>query len=186
MSVMVAGCALLAPPEPPSDTFDLAAPTRFAEPVGSSSAQLAVTEPTTVGALDSERILVRPSPLEVTYLARSRWSDRVSRLVQRRLIDAFQNSEGISSVGLPGGAVANDVGLVTDLRTFHVDAAAGVAEIEIMARLVAERDGRVIASRRIEADSAVSGDGAADMAAALNAAFAEAAQEIVTWTLAEI
>lgn len=183
LGMSLAGCAAFSGPAP--SIYDISAPAAFGN-VGSSGIQLAVTEPTVVGALDGQRIVVRPSPTEVTFLANSQWSANTSRLVQARLIEAFQNSEGIRSVGLPGGAVVNDAGLVSNLHAFHIDAAARIAVIDISVKLVGEQSGRVIASNRFKASVPVSGDSAEGMIAALNAAFDQAAGEIVAWTLARV
>jgi len=181
----VGGCAALVPKPAPA-TFDLEAPRSFPASVGATSVQFAVTEPTVVGALDSERIVVRPMPTEITYLGKVQWSDRVPKLVQARLIDAFRNTGRVKSVGLPGGAVDNDIGLVTDLQDFQIDAETGLAEVTISVRIVSDRTGRVIASRTFTATEPVSGSKADDMVAAMNAAFGKAAVDIVVWTLARI
>jgi cholesterol transport system auxiliary component len=184
VAALVGGCALAA--KPPPATFDLQAPTSFPASTGSTSAQFAVTEPTAVGSLNSERIVVRPTPTEITYLAKTQWSDRAPKLVQARLIDAFQNTGRVRSVGAPGGAVDNDAGLVTDLRAFHIDAQTGMAVVAINVRLVSDATGRVSASKSFEAQVPVAGKGADAMVAALNAAFAKVATDIVVWTLARI
>ncbi len=184
LAALAGGCALASKPAPA--TFDLQAPTSFPSGIGATSVQFAVTEPTVVGALDSERIVVRPSPTEITYLAKAQWSDRVPKLVQARLIDAFQNTGHVRSVGVPGSAVVSDVGLVTDLRDFHIDAQNNVAVVAINVRIVGDQSGRVIASRTFEAREPVSGNDAGDLVAAMNAAFEKVSTEIVTWTLAKI
>jgi cholesterol transport system auxiliary component len=183
-SFLVSACALARAPAP--DVFDLEPATQFGESLGSSSAQLAVTEPTVVGALDTDRIAVRLSSTQVSYLGRSEWNARIAHLVQRRLIESFQNTDRVRSVGLPGGAVVNDVGLVTDLRAFHINVPENRAEVEIVARLVSDRTGRVIATRTFRSAAALYGDDRAQMVAALNAAFVRSAGEIVVWTLERI
>jgi cholesterol transport system auxiliary component len=184
LAALAGGCSLAAKPAPA--TFDLQAPTSFPSNLGATAVQFAVTEPTVVGALDSERIVVRPTPTEITYLAKVQWSDRAPKLVQARLIDAFQNTGRVRSVGLPGSAVVNDVGLVTDLRDFHVDAETNTAVVAMNVRIVGDQSGRVIASRTFEAREPVAGNSADDMIAAINAAFDQVATDIVVWTLAKI
>ncbi len=184
-AAVLSGCSFLAP-KPAPDTFDLEAATAFPGTVGGTSIQFAITEPSAVGALNSERIVVRPEPTEITYLAKAQWNDRVPVLVQARLIDSFRNTGKVRSVGLPGGAVDNDVGLVTDLEDFHIDAETGQARITIAVRIVSDQTGRVIASRIFRATAPVSGDSIDDMVDAMNAAFTTIAADIVVWTLARI
>lgn len=182
-AVLVAGCALARAPAP--DVYDLQPAAQFEQP-GRSGAHLAITEPNAVGALDSERVAVRLSPTQISYLGRAQWSDRLPRLLQRRLIESFQNSDRIRSVGTPGGAVVNDVGMVSDLRVFHVDVPQDLAEVEIEVRLVSDETGRVIASQRFSGQVQLPGPDRQDMVVALNAAFAKVAAEIVVWTLGRI
>lgn len=181
--MLAGGCALGAKPAPA--TFDLAAP-RSIPGSGSTSVQFAVTEPTVVGALNSERIVVRPTPTSINYLAGVQWSDRAPKLVQARLIDSFRNTGRVRSVGMPGGEVVNDVGLVTDLQAFHVDAQDGAAVVTIAVRIVGDQSGRVIASRIFTASAPVAGSRADDMVAAINTAFDTVATDIVVWTLDRI
>ncbi|WP_436638050.1 ABC-type transport auxiliary lipoprotein family protein [Microbaculum sp. FT89] len=184
LAALVGGCALAAKPAPA--TYDLTAPTRFPANIGSTAVQFAVTEPTVVGALDSERIVVRPAPTQITYLGKAQWSDRAPKLVQARLIDAFQNTDRVRSVGVPGSAVVSDVGLVTDLRDFHVDAETNTAIVAINVRIVGDQSGRVVASKTFEARQPVADGSVESMVAAMNGAFETVATEIVVWTLAKI
>ncbi len=184
LAALAGGCSLAAKPAPA--TFDLQAPTSFPSNIGASSAQFAITEPTVVGALDSERIVVRPAPTEITYLAKVQWSDRAPKLIQARLIDSFQNSGRVRSVGMPGSVVVSDLGLVTDLRDFHIDAESGTAVVAMNVQIVGEKSGRVVASKTFEARVPVAGDKADAMVAAINQAFETVATDIVVWTLARI
>lgn len=185
---MLSGCAaasLLTGGGPPPATYDLTAPATF-ESVGSTSAQLAVTAPAAVGALNSERIVVRPQPTLVTYLSGAQWNDRLPVLVQARLIEAFQNSGRVRSVAPPGGAQVSDYGLVTDLRDFEVLAYEKTAVIDISARIIADSNGRVVASRHFRTVVPLPGDSPEVMIAGLNKAFDGISREIVGWTLSAI
>jgi cholesterol transport system auxiliary component len=184
LAALAGGCALAAKPAPA--TFDLQAPTSFPAGIGSTSQQFAITQPTVVGALSTERIVVRPTPTEITYLAKAQWSDKVPALVQARLIDSFQNTGRVRSVGEPGSAVVSDVGLVTDLRDFHIDAETNTAIVAINVRIVGDQSGRVVASKTFEAREPVASNNAGDMVAAINTAFERVATDIVVWTLAKI
>ena len=185
---MLSGCAaagLLTGGGPPPATYDLTAPVSFGE-IGATGAQLAVTEPTAVGALNSERIVVRPSPAVVTYLAGVKWNDRLPVLVQARLIETFQNTQRVAAVAPPGGAQVSDFGLVTDLRDFSVKAYEGTAAVEVSARIISDDTGRVVASRIFTTVVPLTSDDAEVMTAGLNEAFDGLARDIVDWTLARI
>ena len=83
---------------PAPSTFDLTAPRQGLRLTGSSRSVIVVAEPTAVFALDSERIVIRTSGGELTYLPRAQWSDRLPRLVQTRLIQTFENEIGRAHV----------------------------------------------------------------------------------------
>lgn len=134
--------AALAPP--PADTFDLTAPTVFRR-AGPPRGAIAVGEPTALRILDTDRIVVRPRPNEVTYLGNAQWADRLPRLVQTRLVQAFENASRLRSVARPGDGFDADLQLVTEIRAFEIDASAGAAaRVEITARLLSR--GRVVAA----------------------------------------
>lgn len=165
---------------PTPTTFDLSAPRDFGR-VGGSQAALVVAEPTTVLALDSDRLIVRDSAGALSFLGSAQWADRVPRLVQTRLIQTFENGSRIAAVSRPGERMVPDVQLNTDIRSFNIDAASGQAVVEITAKLVGDRTGKIqrakLFSARVPAGTA---DGAA-AAHALDKALSQVLIEIVRW-----
>src|SRR5262245_17530503 len=140
----LSGCALAAGSRPPN-TYDLVAPRSFASTPKASAWQLVVYEPTAIHALETDRLMVRPTADQVSYYKGVAWSDRLPRLVQARIIETFQNSGAVRSVSASTGQYA----LVTDLRAFQIDVTSGkaYAEIEIFAKLVNAASGKVIATK---------------------------------------
>ena len=57
------------------------------------------------------------------YLAQSQGSDRLPRMVQLRLLQAFENTGRIGAVGVPGQGLAIDYQLVMEIRRFEIDVA---------------------------------------------------------------
>lgn len=167
-----------------NDTFDLSAAS-IADGPSARSRQILVPEPTALKGLDSEQVLVRVSPSEIQYLAKSQWSDRLPRMVQSRLVEAFENSGKLGGVGRPGQGLAIDYQVVTDIRSFEVDTAgADRASVEISVKLLNDRNGTVKAQKVFAA--AVPLNGGTDNGhyiRALDAAFAMVTTEIVDWTL---
>lgn len=167
-----------------NDTFDLSvSPAPVTQAPSLKSRQLLVAEPTALKALDSENILVRLSNSEVQYLANSQWSDRLPRMVQSKLAEAFQDTGRLGGVGRPGQGLAIDYQVVTDIRAFEVDTKNNVANIEISVQLLNDRNGTVRAQDVFRASARVSGTGSANFVKALDSAFAAASREIVAWTL---
>ncbi|MFK0382561.1 ABC-type transport auxiliary lipoprotein family protein [Agrobacterium sp. NPDC090273] len=180
VSALLAGCA----GSPKNDTFDLSV-SSAGETQGPSlkSRQLLIADPTALKALDSENIVVRLSGSEVQYLANSQWSDRLPRMVQSKLVEAFEDTGKLGGVGRPGQGLAIDYQVVTDIRAFEIDTARNVANIEISVKLLNDRNGTVKAQEVFRAGARVSGSGNANLVKALDQAFASATRDIVSWTL---
>ena len=177
-SIMAQGCAVDGPP----DTFDLTAPrTVEAEPVRGGT-QILIAEPDAVQALDTRDIVVETAPFTIQYLAASQWGDRLPRLVQRRLAESFDRADRLSGVGLPGQGLAIDYQIVSDIRSFGIDIPHAAAEVEIVVKLLDDRNGIVRADRRFSATVPVSRSGTPDAyVRALNLAFTQVAGDIVAW-----
>ncbi len=87
-------------------------------------------------------------------LAHAQWSDRLPRLVQARIVQAFENAGAVGRVGVSGGPITPDVTLDVEIRVFEVDAGAGQGKIELAAKLVDAVSGRTVAARVFQADMA--------------------------------
>lgn len=171
-----------------NDTFDLTA--SASDVTTSASArnrQLLVADPSALKALDSEQILVRISGAEIRYLSQSQWSDRLTRVVQSKLLVAFENTGRLGGVGRPGQGLAIDFQLITDVRAFEISAeGADRGVVEISAKLLNDRNGTVKAQRVFRAEVPASGSDNAAYVAALDQAFARVTGDIVAWTLQSI
>ena len=53
------------------------------------------------------------------------WGDKLPRIVQSKLVEAFENSGKLGGVGMPGQGLAIDYQIVTDIRSFEIDASNG-------------------------------------------------------------
>lgn len=174
--LLLAGCGGGSTPT----TFDLSAPRDFGR-IGASRATLVVQEPTTVQALDSDRVIVRDSSGALSFLGGAQWADRVPKLVQARLVQTFENGGRVGSVARPGDRITPETQLLTDIRSFNIDAASGAAVVEITAKLVGDRTGDVRRARLFTARvpaGAVDGPGAAQ---ALDRALSQVLVDIVRW-----
>lgn len=179
-SVILAGCGGAAN----NDTFDLRAASVSADGPSARSRQILVPEPLALKALNSEQILVRVSSSEVRYLSNSQWSDKLPRMVQAKLVQAYENTGKLGGVGKPGQGLAIDYQIASDIRAFEIDAATNRARVEISVKLLNDRNGTVKAQKVFTAATPVS-SGATNPAfiKALDAAFSAVATDIVDWTL---
>ena len=178
-----AGCAALPGGGPaPLDTFELSAAAVTAGP--RSRRQILIAEPSALKALDSQNIVIKTGARSIQYLKGAQWADRLPLIVQARLAETFQRSGSFAGVGKPGEGLAIDYRVITEVRSFDVRVGQGGdrATVELFVRLLNDRNGEVRAQRSFSAAAPVSGSGNAAYVAALDAAFGQAAQDIVRWT----
>lgn len=167
-----------------NDTFDLSVSSpQVSQAPSLKSRQLLIADPTALKALDSENIVVRLSGSEVQYLANSQWSDKLPRMVQSKLVEAFEDTGKLGGVGRPGQGLAIDYQVVTDIRAFEVDTTKNIAYIEISVKLLNDKNGTVRAQEVFRSSARVGGSGNANLVKALDNAFASSSREIVNWTL---
>lgn len=179
--VALAGCSSLLAGKPPA-TYDLTAPTDLPRG-GSQKGNLVVGEPVAVAVIDGQRIVVKPDVGQVTYLPDSQWSDRLPKLVQAKIIEAYENANRLKSVGRPGDRLSVDYQLVTELRAFEIRAGQGQAVVELTAKIVSDKTGKIVAGEVFQARQPLPGavDGPT-ATRALNAALADVLRGLVVWT----
>ena len=165
---------------PAPSTFDLTAPRQGLRQTGSSRSVIVVAEPSAVFALDSERIVIRTSGGELTYLPRAQWSDRLPRLVQTRLIQTFENA-GRVGVGRPVDRLSGAYQLILDIRAFEVREATRDAFVEIAVKLVRGSSGSVLGARLFSASMAVSEIEGARVSQALDQSLSRVLADMTAW-----
>ncbi|MBB5041538.1 ABC-type transport auxiliary lipoprotein family protein [Shinella fusca] len=169
-----------------NDTFNLSAVPAVEGP-SARNRQILVPQPSALKALDGDQIVIRPSPSEIQYLAKSQWSDSLSKMVQAKLVQAFENTGRVGGVGMPGQGLAIDYQIVTDIRAFEVQTSgADTAVVEMSAKLLNDRNGTVRAQKVFRAAVPVHGTGSVAFVKGLDAAFATVTADIVGWTLKSI
>lgn len=164
---------------PAPTTYDLSIPDR----VGRASAgrsQLVIAEPSALQQLDSERILVKSADNTVSFIGGAQWSDRLPRLVQFRIVQAFENQG--RAVARAGTGVNGDRALVGELRAFHLEAGQGEVVVEFSARLVDATTSRIVAAQVFRATEPVGSDNAGQVASALDRALQNVLSQLIRWT----
>lgn len=166
--------------------FELLAPQEYTD-ARRARGTLSVALPTAIRVIDSERVVIQPTAGEVNYLSGARWSDRVPRLVQSRIIQAFENSGRVRAVTREGDQLRTDYKIDTEIREFGVFVKPQQeAVVELSVRLVNARTNQVAATSvftgRAETGSV---DGPA-ATAAINSAFGKVLIDLVRWTTQRI
>jgi cholesterol transport system auxiliary component len=183
LALVLSGCAALTGGRPPPlDTYELSAPSPKAVR-SRRGIQVLVAEPVALKAFDGQNIVIEPSPGVIQYLSGAQWADRLPRMVQARLAEAFQRSRSFGGIGRPGEGLAIDYQVLAEVRSFsvHVDGSSR-AEVEIFVKVLNDRNGVVRASRMFQAVASVSGTGNDAYINALDRAFNDAAADIVRWS----
>lgn len=164
-------------------TYDLIAPREFGK-IRPARGLLAVAVPNALQVLDTEKIVVEPALGVVTYASDAQWSDRLPRLLQARIVEAFENSTRIRAVARASDRVSADAQLVTDIRTFGIQG--NNAVIEISAKIISERGGRIVAANVFTARVPAPSASGANAANAINDALSVVLVDMVRWTASKI
>jgi cholesterol transport system auxiliary component len=152
-----------------------------------TSSQLLVPEPRAIGALDTEKIAVRPTAATLAYYPAVAWPDTAPKVLQAILLETFQNTGNVRAVGLPGQSLLINYQIVTEVRAFQAETFGGDrAKVSVAVKILDDSNGRVVADRIFTARAPMAGDGPEDAAAALNVAVQQVALEVVSWTLTRI
>lgn len=139
--------------------------------------QIAITEPTALGALDTDKLVLDPAAAADTPSAS--WADALPKLMQARLVQSFENA-GMAGQVMRGDGSTSDYLLQSDIRAFGI--ASDGAELELGAKLL-DAKGRVLAGKIFKVKSALVSPDAKIAAQVLNDAFGRATQELIGWTI---
>ncbi len=156
--------------------------------VGGGSRHVVVEAPTATSAIATDRILVRPGPLQIAYLPDARWIDPAPVLTQNLLVQSMQASGAFRLVSRTGMGLFPDYTLVSELDAFQLEPAGTaeapvyVARIAITATLVRESDGAAAGTRRFEGVAPAASDEPLVAAAAFDRAMDQVLREVVQWT----
>ena len=148
----LSGCSALAALDQaatPLDVHELRAPAELPDARSTSPIHLSVEMPSTGGAIETDRILVRTSPTQIAYLPDARWSAPAPRMLQTAMVETFLRTDAFAFVERRPLGPAGDLALVTSLLDFGATVAGEGATVEmtLVARLVRERNAAIAARR---------------------------------------
>jgi cholesterol transport system auxiliary component len=172
----------------PLDAYELRAPRDVAQAARMSSRALSVELPTTTGALDTDRILMRPNAVQALYLPAARWSDKLPLMVQSVLLRSFEDTGALSYVGRRPLGAAGDVALVSEITDFQAelspDRKSAVIRLRLTVRMVREADARVLARRSFNTEVPATSLDTLDLVQGFNVASDQLIGQVVPWGLA--
>ncbi len=154
---------------------------------GGTSAQLLVPEPRALESLSTSKIPVKPTASTLSYYPAVALEDAAPRVIQRVLLDSFQNTGRVKAVGLPGQSLLINYQVVTEVRAFQAETyGVDSARVELSAKILNDSNGQVVADRIFTSVVPISGDGPDAAAEGLNRATQAMAADMVAWTLSVI
>ena len=180
---MLGGCVVSGGNASIPDTFTLSQQdVEISQKARNSRRQILIAEPVALKTLDSDQVVVRTSPSAVQYLADAQWNDRLPRVFQSKLAQAFETSGLVGGVGLPGEGLAIDYQIVTSIRAFEINVASPrSAVVSISVKVLNDRNGVVRAQRIFGSEVTAAGTGNDDYIAALDLASTIVTRDIVAW-----
>ncbi|SFR13950.1 ABC-type transport auxiliary lipoprotein family protein [Poseidonocella sedimentorum] len=156
---------------------------------------LTIEAVTVSGALATDRILIRPSPLEAQYLPGARWTDEAPDMIRTVLVRRFEATGGFRFVGRRPLAAVGDYALLTELTDLEAELGpregltgenAATARIGLIATLVREDDAAVLGRRVFSAAVPTSGTSATAVVTALDQAMSRLFGELGPWVLSNL
>jgi cholesterol transport system auxiliary component len=191
----LAACAVDLPGSgEPARIFVLTPKSTFPDGLPDVDWQLLVEAPTAPAGIASSRIALRRQLVELNYFARAAWTDNAPAMLQTLMIESFENTDKIISVGRQVIGLRADLILKTDLREFQAeymdedgtplpDGAAPFVRVRLNGKLVEMPRREIVASetweRRVRADGA----GVEPIIRAFDEAFGHILKRLVAWTL---
>ena len=186
---LLSGCsALLGGAATPLDAYELRAP-QVQVAARATGRSLVIETPGSGGALDTDRIMIRPNPLQAQYLPGARWTDQAPVMLQTVMLRAFEDTNALRYVGRRPLGGLGDVALVSELTDLQAEVGpdgATVARMRVFVRFVRESDAAVLSSRSFQAAVPIASTETLDVVQGLNAASDAVIGQMVTWVLGQI
>ncbi len=119
---LVSACSFELPGggEPPR-MYVLTPKSTFSEKLPTVDWQLLVEVPQSPAGINTARIALRDSPIEMRYFELSNWTDLAPRMIQTLIVESFENSNRIIAVGREAIGLRADYVLKTELREFQAE-----------------------------------------------------------------
>lgn len=148
-----------------------------------------VEVPTSTGALETDRIMIRPNPLQAQYLPDVRWGDPTPEMVQNLMLRAIARSNAVRYVGRTPLGPGGDYAVVTELLDFQAEVAEGDTALirqGFIARLVREADASIVVTRTFQASAVSPTLDTPQLVVAFDAASNQIFSEFAVWVAGEL
>lgn len=186
-----AGLATLGAATQPIQLYDLTPKSTYDAGLPKVTAQLVVQEPTAASSVNTDRVAVKPNAYQVEYFPEARWVDRAPLMVQTRLIESFENTGRVGSVGRQAIGLSSDFTVVSELREFQAfvgdeDDGPLAVLVQLNMKIVQQPQGLIVASQSFGQEVEAESDEILDVVAAFDRALGRTMRDAVEWTVLRI
>ena len=160
--------------------------------------QLLVETPNSPAGLNTARIALQDSPVELRYFRKANWTDFGPKMVQSLMIESFENSGQIVSVGREQIGLRSDFVLKSDLREFQAEYDGAIpdgatalaatywapwARVRVNLKLVKMPQREIVATETFERRVRARSNTMTDIIASFDEALGKTLKSAVVWTL---
>ena len=173
----------------PPRLYELSPKSTFDPTLPRVRSQLVVESPESASGLQTSRIAVKQRPTTLDYYARSEWTDLAPRLVQTKLIESFENSGKIVSVGREGSGLRSDYVLKSELRHFEAqlyETEKPLIRVVVNVKLVKMPAREIVANRSFERTEKVAAADIDKLVEGFDEALGGVLKRIVEWSIREM
>lgn len=185
--LILAGCSGLPLGGPPPQLYTLSPKSTFPPDLPSVDWQLGIDQPTSPAGLATTRIAVARGPHSIDYYAGVQWIDDAPNMVQRLLIESFENSRRIVGVGRESISLRSDFVLQMELREFQAHYANGVEaptiNVRLSVKLVRMPQRHIVAAATMERLLPSPDNRMSSIIETFDQALGKVLRDIVVWTL---
>ena len=187
----VAACSSIVPgaDRDPPKLYDLSPKSTFSPKLPKAQWQLVVEPPVAAAGLSSARIALKRQPLRLEYYAKVSWTDTTPKMVQTLVIESFENTNKIVSVGRTSAGLRSDYVLKTGLREFQAEYMRTKGRprirVRISAKLVRMPQRTIIASKSFERIVSAKSNKMDAIVNAYDNALGKVLKKLVEWSLVE-
>ena len=190
-SLALGACQSLIPgaTRDPPRLYELTPKSTFDPTLPRVRSQLVIETPESASGLTSSRIAVKQKPTTLDYYARSEWTDLAPRLIQTKLIESFENSGKIVSVGREGSGLRSDYILKSELRHFEAqlyDSKNPVIRVVINVKLVKMPQREIVANAPFERTKEVESAIIDQLVEGFDEALGGVLKRVVEWSIREM
>jgi len=151
--------------------------------------QLTIALPIADAALNTARIALRQNPISLEYYARANWVDTAPQMIQTLLVESFENTSKIVSIGRQSVTLRADYSLLTDLREFqaeYISEGPPRVRVRLNAKLVRMPQRTIVATETFEALVPSASFDLEAVVSAFDVALGRTLKRIVQWSLTAV